>query len=453
MLSYVKHLNQIFFKKGHERSLKIRKNVLISLLLKGASMPIAFVLVPMTINYINPVQYGIWLTISSILGWMYFFDIGMGLGLRNKLAHLLALKEHDNINKYISTVYASLSIIAFTIFIVFLSISYFFNWNKILNIPSSFTYNVRPVILIVLVCFCIQFVAQILNALLTATHQPSKSSLIAFTGQLGTLIIIYFLMKNVPGNLFVLVTVLAGVPISVMLLSGLYLFKTSLKELAPKLKNVDFGSVRSLLNTGGVFFFIQIGVLVLFQTDNIIITRILGPAEVTTFNIAYKLFSVLTMVFIIIITPYWSAFTDAFAKKDYPWIRSSMNKLKQLWLLFSVGSIFIFLICQRIYKIWIEDIVVIPVSVSLAMAFYVIAFMWQTLHTYLLNGVGKVKLQLILFIASSLVNIPLAVLLGKKFGIAGIISANTLLFIIMGIIFSIQCEKIINQTATKIWDK
>lgn len=112
-----------------------------------------------------------------------------------------------------------------------------------------------------------------------------------------------------------------------------------------------------------------------------------------------------------------------------------------------------FFISNYIYKIWIGDAVVIPVSLSLAMAFYVMAFMWQTLHVYLLNGVGKVKLQLILVIASSLVNIPLAVLLGKKFGIAGIISANTLIFVIMGIIFSVQCEKIINQTATKLWDK
>jgi O-antigen/teichoic acid export membrane protein len=212
MFPYVRHLNRSFLKKGHERSLKIRKNVLISLLLKGASIPIAFVLVPMTINYISPVQYGIWITISSIIGWMYFFDIGMGLGLRNKLAHLLALKEHDNINKYVSTTYASFSIIALIIFIIFFVISYFFNWNRILNIPSSLTYNIRPVILIVLLCFCIQFVVQILNTLLNATHQPYKSSLIAFIGQLGTLIIIYYLTRNVPGNLFVLVIVLAGIP-------------------------------------------------------------------------------------------------------------------------------------------------------------------------------------------------------------------------------------------------
>jgi len=453
MLHYVKKIIQGFFKEGHERSVNIRKNVVFSLLVKGASIPITLILVPMTINYINPVQYGIWLTISSIIGWMNFFDIGMGLGLRNKLAHSLALNEHDNINKYISTTYAVLSIISFSFFIVFYIVSYSFDWNKILNIPSSLTYNIRPVVLIVLVCFCVQFVIQILNTLLNATHQPSRSSLIAFIGQLATLIFIYFLTRYGSGNLFTLVGILAGVPIIIMFVSGLYLFNTSLNGFAPKLKNVDFTFAKNLINTGGAFFFIQLGVLVLFQTDNIIITRILGPKEVTTFNVSYKFFSLLIMFFIIIITPYWSAFTDAYAKKDYSWIRFSIRKLRQVWLTLSAVAVILFFVSGPVYKIWIGNAVVIPVSLSLAMAMYVIAFMWQTLHVYLLNGVGKIRLQLILFTASSLVNIPLAVLLGKKFGIAGVISANTLLFIVMGIFFSIQCEKIMSQTAAKLWDR
>jgi O-antigen/teichoic acid export membrane protein len=453
MLQSVKKIMLGFFKEGHERSISIKRNVLLSLLIKGASIPVTLLLVPMTINYINPVQYGIWLTISSIIGWMNFFDIGMGLGLRNKLAHSLALKEHDNINKYISTTYAALAVIAMIISIVFFIVSYFVDWNKALNIPSTLTNNIRPVILIVLVCFCVQFVMQLINTLLNATHQPSVSSLILFIGQLATLIIVYFLTRNGSGNFFVLAGVLAGVPVVIMFLSGLYLFKTRLKGFAPEIKNVDFRFAKNLLNTGGAFFLIQIGVLVLFQTDNIIITRMIGPAAVTTFNISYKLFSLVIMVFIIILTPYWSAFTDAYAKKDFSWIRQNIKKLRQLWAVGSAGTIVLLFISARVYKTWIGDAVIVPVSLSVAMAFYVIAFMWQTLHVYLLNGAGKIRLQLILFCAGSIVNIPLAVLLGRRFGIAGIISGNTLLFIVMGIIFSIQCEKIINQTANRLWDR
>ena len=350
MISFVKTLKQSFFKVGHERSMKVRKNVTISFLIKGASIPISLLLIPMTINYINPVQYGIWLTVSSIIGWMNFFDIGLGNGLKNKLAHSYALNQPEEMNKYVSTTYAVMSIIAGIFFVGFYSASFFFDWNKILNIPASLTFSVRPVIIV------------ILNTLLTATHQPSKSSVITFIGQLATLIIIFLLTRYVPANLTILVIVLAGTPILVMFLSGLYLFKTDLKALSPKISNIDFRFAKSLLNTGGIFFFIQLGALILFQTDNIIITRILGPQSVTTFNVSYKLFSVLVMVFNIIVTPFWSAFTDAYAKKDFEWIKSSIKRMRQLWMVLSIVSLILFFISHWVYKLWIGDAVLILVS-------------------------------------------------------------------------------------------
>jgi len=87
------------------------------------------------------------------------------------------------------------------------------------------------------------------------------------------------------------------------------------------------------------------------------------------------------------------------------------------------------------------------------MSSYVIVSIWQTIHVFFLNGIGKVKLQLYLVIFSSLINIPMAIFLGRKFGLVGITITSTILFAIMGIVFSIQTRKILNNTATKIWNE
>ena len=79
--------------------------------------------------------------------------------------------------------------------------------------------------------------------------------------------------------------------------------------------------------------------------------------------------------------------------------------------------------------------------------------MWQTIHVFLLNGIGKIKLQLYLVVFSSFINIPLAIFLGGKIGLVGIILASTVLFTFMGIVFSIQTKKIINNKASKIWNQ
>ncbi|GAH31869.1 unnamed protein product, partial [marine sediment metagenome] len=75
---------------GHPRSIRAKKNIFASFGLKGISILISFLLVPLVLNYIDITKYGIWLTLSSIIGWFGFFDIGLGNGLRNKFAEAIA---------------------------------------------------------------------------------------------------------------------------------------------------------------------------------------------------------------------------------------------------------------------------------------------------------------------------------------------------------------------------
>ena len=76
---------QDFF-KGNQRSVMAKKNVLASMLIKGADVVIYLLLVPLTLGYLNAYEYGIWLTLSSILTWINSFDIGLGNGCVINLA-------------------------------------------------------------------------------------------------------------------------------------------------------------------------------------------------------------------------------------------------------------------------------------------------------------------------------------------------------------------------------
>src|ERR1700687_5870800 len=96
---------------GHQRSVKAKKNIIASFFIKGISISISLILVPLTINYINPSRYGIWLTLSSIVGWFSFFDIGLAHGLRNKFAEAKAKGDNESAQIYVSTTYAVLAII------------------------------------------------------------------------------------------------------------------------------------------------------------------------------------------------------------------------------------------------------------------------------------------------------------------------------------------------------
>jgi O-antigen/teichoic acid export membrane protein len=439
------------------RSGRVLKNVALSLAIKFGSILTNLMVVPLTINFVQTGEYGIWLTLSSVLGWLSFFDVGLGNGLRNKLAELNSYsdKSKSKAKAYVSTTYALLIIIVSFLFIIFLFINPLINWSVILNAPSIDNDTFRKIILALLAFVSIQFIVQIINVVLMATHAVAKASLINFVGQLLGVIAIFILSRTATGSLQSLVFVFGGIPPLVLIISSIYIYnQKSYKIYAPTAKAINWKFAKKLLTSGSSFFIIQLGVIVLYQSDNIVIAQLFGPEEVTTFNVAYKLFYVIIMIFTIGMTPYWSEFTEAFSKREYDWIRVTINKKLYtfyVWLL--VATCLLLLVSPYLFRIWLSDKVHVPILVSIAMSTYVGAYMWYGIHVSFLNGIEKIRVQLYLVIVGAIVNIPLAILMAKFLGLPGVIFANSLVFFFMGLIVWYQTKKILNGKAAGVWLK
>ena len=453
MLSFIIKKARKYWISGHERTLAIKKNIVYIFFIRGIGIVVTFLLVPLTIHYINASQYGVWLTISSMVIWMNNFDIGLSNGLRNKMAYSLALNDHENTRKYISTTYAILFLIASFIFLVFYFFGSFFNWNKLLNLASAINYNVWPIIVITLASFCVRFFLQPISSILTATQQPFKSSLIQLLGQVLTLVVIYLLTIFTKSSLLLMVIAVSVSPVIIFLLANMYVFSTDLRSYAPRLSFIDLKSAKSLFSVGGIFFIIQIGILILMETDNVILSRTLGPQSVTVFNVAFKYFSLGNVMFIIMVSPYWSAFTDAYAKNDMQWIRQANRRMQTILLYMTALIVALYFFSGVFYKLWVGQAVVVPNSLSLSMMVFIIVVNWQSMCAVALNGIGKLRLQLILVVTTSIVNIPLSVWLIRIIGINGTVVANILLMGIISVFLSYQVKLVINQKATGLWDK
>ncbi|WP_461451689.1 oligosaccharide flippase family protein [Mucilaginibacter sp.] len=417
-----------FFNKGHERSLKAKRNIAISLLIKCGSVIISLLLIPLTIKYVNPVQYGIWLTLSSIITWATLFDLGLGNGLKNKLTEFIATGNIPGARSYLSSAYAILSVISLFLFISFGLVNRYLNWNNILNTGTANDNNLNNLVLLIFGFFCIQFVLQLINTVLAANQEPAKTGIINFVAQLLTFIAILILARYTIGSLTILVWAFAGIPLVILLIGSIWLYTHNYKSVSPTFNLVEVSNAKKLLATGSTFFIIQIAALVMYESDNIVITNILGPKEVTTFNIAYKLFSIILMFFVIVITPFWSAFTEAYTKNDFEWIKNALANANKMWFVLSICSVFLLLVSPWLYNAWVGKSIIVPVSLSIAMCMYCMAFIWQAIHVQLINATGKVRLQLYLGILAMLFNIPLCIFLVKRIGLAGITWSNTIFF-------------------------
>ncbi len=438
---------------SENRSDNLKKNILLSFTFKGLNILLSLFLVPITMQLISNKDYGIWLTLSSIISWISFFDIGLGNGLRNKLTEAIALRKIKLAKIYVSTTYAVLTIIILLVVILFLFVNHFINWSKILNSNSEVGNDLNFLASIVFSCFSIQFILQILNTVTIANQQPSKSAAISFFINLFTFIIIFILSKTIKGSLLLVGITYSIIPIVVLIIYSYILFHGEYKKIAPSLKFIRFKFAKKITTLGFRFFIIQITAIVIFQTNNIIISQLFGPEQVTPYNIAFKYFGIISMGAAIIMSPLWSAFTDAWTKKDIDWIKKTVIKLQYIWFALIILGLIMLFISPIIYKLWLGNKIQISFEISLWMCIFFLISSWNMIYVQFLNGVGKITLQLLSGIFGTILIIPVSYILADVYGIKGIIITQTLLVLINTLWTYVQYKKIISKTAIGIWNK
>lgn len=442
-----------FFTIGHVRSLNIKKNIVASFLLKGISIIISLVLVPLTLNYIDPVEYGIWLTLNSIITWFGIFDIGFGNGLRNNFAKALAKGSRELAKVYVSTTYAVLMVLMGFFYIVFVIVNPLLDWTKIMNTTSNTGVELSKLAIIVFTLFSLRFIFKLIGTILLADQKSAINDSFDVIGNFFALIIIYILTKTTAGSLLYFSTCLSATPVIVLLIANIYFFSGDYKEYIPSIKYVDLKYIRDLTSIGIQFFILQIAALIVFLTDNIIITQLFGPAEVTPYNIAFKYFNIIIMVFTTILNPFWSAFTESYHKGDVRWIQASINKLLKIWLLIVIVVVFMILFSKIFYHVWVGDKIRIPFLLSSFMGLYVVISTWNNIFTFFINGIGAIRLQMYYAIFAAIINIPLSIYFARNlnFGISGVILATCASILCGTILAPIQYKKIINNRAKGIW--
>jgi len=442
-----------FFFEGDSRSVRAKKNIIGSIALKGCSILISFLLVPLTLGYLNAFEYGVWLTLSSVLMWINYFDVGLGNGLRNKLAESLALEDKCMARVYVSTTFFLLTIIILIIYILFILAQFWLDWPRILNISSETIPNLNSLVSIVFLFFCLSFILKFIGNIYLATQLPVINDLLITAGNIISLIIIFILTKTTEGNLAKVAITYSVAPILVYVIAYPVTFYVKYPFLKPAFSFIKLRYIKDLAGLGVQFFVIQIACLVIFSTSNILISNLLGPEQVTPYNIAYKYFMIITMAFGIIISPIWSAITDAYVRNEFDWIRLAVRKMQYIWFVLFILTILMVVLSKFIYKVWVGEEIQIPYSLSILMGLYVTITNWNNIYAYFVNGVGKIRLQLYVAIITSILFIPLAIYLSKLYDINGIVIAMCVILFLSGSFYPFQYYKIINNKARGIWNK
>lgn len=440
-------------KESDSRTRTARKNAIISALFKIIGLGCTLAIVPLTIGYLNKEVYGIWLVLSSMLYWIAFFDFGFGNGMRNYLTQAISENDFRKGKCIVSTSFLFLSSVAIACALICTIIFPFLDFNDIFNTTVLPTSELSLISAVAISFTLVTFVVKNIGYIFVALQKYALHDALTVGGSVLSLIAVALLTITTEPNLLYVVTAFTAMPVFVYLISSIPIFSVY-SYLRPSLKHIDLQFGKLIVSKGLGFFVIQItSCLVVFGCANFFIAQYCGPAEVTVYNIAYRYFNLLAIAFTVVISPLWNAYTDAYVKSDFDWIRQTFHRSLRIWGLTVIVGIGMLCICSPLYDIWIGNSVEVPFEVSVATLAYICCFNLNNSVTYLLNGLNKIRVQIITSIVGTGFFVCTILLFGNELGTYGIVASMAICYLLMASVHIYQCRLLTTQKATGVWNR
>lgn len=219
----------------------------------------------------------------------------------------------------------------------------------------------------------------------------------------------------------------------------------------PAYRYVDMQYSKRVGTLGIRFFILQIGCLMIYSTDNLIITGLFGPVEVTAYNTAYKVFSLLLTAFSAFISPIWSKVTLEASRKHYEYIKKIIKRLSLLVIPICGVIVILMVIFQDLSNWWLGKVLYYEKGLILSMGIFIALNIYSSIYSSILNGMGVLNVQLFVSVFIAILNIPLSIFLASfcGMGVTGVIVASNICLIISTLTVVFQ-TKFVLKKLTKV---
>ena len=411
-------------------------------LFKGISILLSFVYVPVVLNYLGDYKYGVWASVLSIISWISYFDLGIGNGLRNKLSVVLTSdNSKTDAETLISSAYAILSAVVAVISVLGGLAITLVDWPALLS-AWDVSESLLCVVEISFLGMCFSFVLMLCNNIFYAFQKAHVVNLMAVIQQAAMLLSVWLLSLTRTSDL---TAVAVFYVCSNILVYGGFTTFVFLRNrgIAPSPKYIDGRVAKDIGGLGIKFFIAQIATLILFTTDNLIISNLFGPEQVTVYSTANKVFTVIISLFVALVVPFWSKTTVDFARGDIGEIRSTLVKMYRLFAVAATGTALLAVIFKPLVALWLGRDLGFTWPLILMMGLYTIVYMWNAIWSQIINGLTLVNFMVAVACVQAVVNIPLSLFLatGCGLGIEGVLLGTILTMAISSVTYPIYARR------------
>ena len=399
----------------------------------GSALASGLISMPLTIGYLGKERYGVWLTINSLLQWFYIGNLGLiGNALVNKLSEANGKDDRNIARELVSTAFWSLIGITIIFLSLFAVCFQFINWSSIFNVSEMVSVSeLQLSVILAFVGFVAIFPTSVADAIYQGYQEGFIGDLWGIVGGLVSLIALIIVVQFEGGLPFLILSIF-GVKILFAFLSIAYLFFIRHSWLKPSLRAITKKTFLELIELGWKYVVFQLSIIGNNQSAPIILTQILGPANVGVFSVAHR---IMTLPIVFINASLWAllpAYGEAKTRNDWGWIRRNFRRTVLLATLGSFVMVFpsVFYLKPIMFYFFGED-VILSDSLIIVFAIYVIGMCVMAPVSVVLFGLERVGAQAILSALRAFFNIVLGIILTQSYGMVGMAVAMAIAFILV----------------------
>jgi O-antigen/teichoic acid export membrane protein len=387
--------------------------------------------VSLTIRYLGAERFGVWMTIASFVAMLTFLDLGVGNALTNKVAQAAAQDNPEALRRTISGGLGFLFLLGCAMGAFLYGLARVLPWDRLIKVQDP---GVRAEILNTVAVFSILFGFNLftngIQRIFAGLQRAFEAHFVSVAGSCISLLALWIATRQEAGIPYLLAATLGIQSLAnlglMLILVRRNLFTTN------RIVTHTRTEARQLLNVGGLFFVLQIGTMVGWGADSLIISSTLGAAQVAAFSIVQRLFQFVTQPLSIANAPLWGAYADAHSRGENAFIRKTLKaSLLGTSGFCLAGAVVLLLTGECLVEVWTGNAVNISLVLLAAYGSWAILDATGNALAMFLNGCGIVKPQVFTVIVFVMLSIPAKLFAISSFGLAAMIIVQALIYLLI----------------------
>jgi O-antigen/teichoic acid export membrane protein len=421
-------------------SRKFVANTFFNVFGRSWSFLITLLLTPYILSRLNVADFGAWVLLTILISSFNLLDLGLGFAFVRYIAAYYTYEDYENINKVI------FSGLAFYGLLGVVGIAAGLLIERPLLEALRITASNNTYLLILLTCAVSNIGSMYLSVLKGMQRMDKQNSIEITMSVLNVIGTVCFLEMGF--GIF-------GLALNALInaLLGIVLSFTTVKRSIPKISlgwNFERKLLQEMFGYGLKISVSRVGNLICFQADKLIVSRVLGLAAVSFYEVAARMAGFMRAVPLVFLSALIPATSELGARKDDETIeRTYLMVSKYIAILTVAAAAFLVLDADSIVRLWLG-----PSFAQSAVLIQVLAIGYGAnilggAASQIGAGVGRPEFDMHSTILLSIANPILSFLLVRRFGAPGAAAGTSIALISAAIYLLVAFHR--NYLGTSVW--